>query len=236
MGRKAVASRESRVARIKITLVSFAIFGVAFLASVSGAEPGARPPQEDLSQRSDAQFTLEEFEKLRRGEILIKNHYRAPGVPEEIGSQIAAIVYLHSPIQNVWEIISNWKNYEKIIPNVKEVKLIEKEENRLLLYFNLYLSMQNVRYYLNYYFFKDKNLVTFQLDRNKENDFRRFHGYFKFDPVSEADPDLIQLIYSVDVELGAYFPEFIKSYFAKKDMPKVVANFKKWVERKKGNN
>lgn len=208
------------VKKIKTICTYFAVLSVLIWGSTVFAE-------ESLSG--------EEYEKLRQGEVLIKTDFRAPGVPDDIGSQIAAIVYMQAPIEHIWNVLSNWKNYEKIIPNVKEVKLIEKEENRLLLYFNLYLSMKNIRYYLNYYFYKDKNLVTFQLDRNRKNDFRRFHGYFKFDPVDPKEPHLMQVIYSVDVELGAYFPEFIKNYFAKKDMPKVVKNLRKWVELKAGN-
>ena len=177
----------------------------------------------------EAGLTPHEYEKLKKGEFVIKTGYRAPGVPEEMGSQIAAIVQIKAPIERVWNILSDWKSYEHIIPNVQEIKLIEEEENRFLLYFNLSLSVKNIEYYLNYYFFKDKNLVTFQLDQNKKNDFKRFHGYFKFDPVPE-NPERVQVVYSVDVELGKYFPAFIKNYFAKKDMPKVVANLKKWIE------
>lgn len=173
-------------------------------------------------------FTERELAKLERGDVVIKTGYRAPDVPEEIGGQIAAIVRLKAPIQRVWTILSDWKSYEHIIPNVQEIKLIEQEDNRKLLYFNLSLSVKNIEYYLNYYFYKEKNLVTFQLDQNKENDFRRFHGYFKFFPVGEED--LVQIVYSVDVELGKYLPAFIKTYFTKKDMPKVIANLKKWIE------
>lgn len=199
----------------KISLILFFCFFVSSLL----ADPVSELSPQDL-------------EKLKKGDVVIKTGYRAPGAPEEMGSQIAAIVQVKAPIERVWSILSDWKNYERIIPNVQEVKLIEEEENRFLLYFNLSFSVKSIEYYLNYYFFKDKNLVTFQLDKNKKNDFKQFHGYFKFDPVPD-NPERVQVVYSVDVELGKYFPEFIKSYFAKKDMPKVIANLKKWVELKK---
>jgi carbon monoxide dehydrogenase subunit G len=199
----------------KISLILF----LYFFSFSALADPGSELSPQDL-------------EKLKKGDVVIKTGYRAPGVPEEMGSQIAAIVQVKAPLERVWNILSDWKNYERIIPNVQEVKLIEEEENRFLLYFNLSFSVKSIEYYLNYYFFKDKNLVTFQLDKNKKNDFKRFHGYFKFDPVPD-NPERVQVVYSVDVELGKYFPEFIKSYFAKKDMPKVIANLKKWVELKK---
>lgn len=198
--------------------INFFIFFFLFSFSVL-ADPGSGLSPQD-------------YEKLKKGDVVIKTGYRAPGVPEEMGSQIAAIVQIKAPIERVWGILSDWKSYQHIIPNIQEVKLIEEEENRFLLYFNLSLSVKNIEYYLNYYFFKDKNLVTFQLDKNKKNDFKRFHGYFKFDSVPD-NPERVQVVYSVDVELGKYFPEFIKSYFAKKDMPKVIANLKKWVELKK---
>jgi len=179
----------------------------------------------------DKQLNLRDYEKLRKGDVIIKTNYRAPGVPEDIGSQIAAIVYLKAPVQRIWNTLADWKSYKNIIPNVQEVRLIEREDNRFLLYFNLSLSVRNIEYYLNYYFFKEENLVTFQLDRNKENNFRRFHGYFKFDQIDAPGEDRVQVVYSVDVELGKFFPEFIKNYFAKKDMPKVIENLKKWVEK-----
>lgn len=187
--------------------------------------------QKESHSHYDEGLTLEEFEKLRNGKVIIKTGYHAPGVPEEIGSQIAAVIYLKAQIEDVWNTLSDWKSYEHIIPNVQDVKLIEQEDNRVLLYFNLLLQVKNIEYFLNYYFFKEKNLVTFQLDRNKKNDFRRFHGYFKFDPVLNDEEGRVQVVYSVDVELGKYFPDFIKNYFAKKDIPKVISNLRNWVER-----
>lgn len=184
--------------------------------------------QEEEATKS--QLSLEDYEKLEKGEVLIKTGFRSEDVPQDIGSQIAAIVYLKAPLHRVWTILADWQSYEYIIPNVEEIRLIEQEDNRILLYFNLLISVKNVEYFLNYYFFKEKNLVTFQLDRNKDNAFRRFHGYFKFDPVGPAEDEIVQVVYSVDVELGKYFPDFIKNYFTKKDMPKLIANLRKWVE------
>ncbi len=185
-----------------------------------------------FAQEDASAFTERELQKLERGDVIVKPGYRAPGVDEEIGSQLAAIVRLKAPIQRVWDLLAAWESYEYIIPNVQELKLIEQKDNSFLLYFNLSLQVKNIEYYLNYYFYKEKNLVTFQLDRNKENDFRRFHGYFKFDPI-EGEEEKVQIVYSVDVELGKYFPEFIKNYFAKKDLPKVIGNLKKLLEADK---
>jgi hypothetical protein len=103
-----------------------------------------------------------------------------------------------------------------------------REDGKTSVYKELDFKLKTIRYYVLYTIDPGEHRIDFELDESKESDLKASRGYFHFIPV---DKDTTLFDYGLlKTAVGIKVPGFIQKYLTSKDLPRVVNNYKQWLE------
>ena len=102
------------------------------------------------------------------------------------------------------------------------------EDGRTSVYKELDFKLKTIRYYILYTIDPVAHRIDFNLDESRESDIKASQGYFHFIAVT---PDTTLFDYGLtNTAVGMKVPGFIRRYVTSKDLPRVVNNYKHWLE------
>jgi len=174
-----------------------------------------------------AEYTQAEWEKLKKGEILISE--KALRNPD--GSQkvlFVAKIYMRASPKEIWKVLRDYDKFEEFMPNVSECEVLKKEGPVYWVRYKTKVLWVEVNYYLKLVGVEKYKRIEYQLDESKENDIRATEGYWVFEKAPDGKGSVVT--YCTRTDTGIPAPEFIARKAGKMSLPMIVKNVKKRVE------
>jgi hypothetical protein len=214
------------VVRLSVSLFLLLLFVWPALAA-EPADPGEKAMEKAPASVLD-RFTPEQQKKLLAGEAI----YEAQMANEKSDSPSGAgkaFVLINAPVEECFEKFSDFEAHRLYFPRKTVSKVLEvREDGTVSVYKELDFKLKTIRYYIIYTIDPEAHRVDFDLDEARESDIKASQGYFHFIAV---DKDTTLFDYGlVNTEVGVKVPGFIRRYLTSKDLPRVVTNFKNWLE------
>jgi len=172
------------------------------------------------------EFTAEEWEELREGKPLTRNETFNNSEGKRAGRGVSYIL-IHAAPPKIWEQILDYDRYAEFYPHVKECKLYRKEGDQYFSRFTLSVfGFIDITYHVRHVHRPEKDNMTWELDRSRENEFKDTTGFWKIWPVEGGS----LLAYSVYVDSGRSIPGFIEEMATGYGLRKVTSAMKRRVE------
>lgn len=140
-------------------------------------------------------------------------------------TKVSRSIIINSPIEKVFDVVSNFAVYPEFLPETKNVTIEKKTPTEVVAEFTLKV-MTNIRYTLKLKL-KRPSSITWNLVEGqmmKHND-----GSWKFKKLAGGKT---QAVYSIDVGFGLFVPKGISDLLVDSNLPTMLSNFKKRIESK----
>jgi len=208
-----------------------AVFGIMWLFAglfpahlLAGAQPAAVGGVESGPL---ARFSPEQREKLLAGEAIYE-YVIQDGTSSSPSGYGKASVLVKAPADRCFQSFCEFDKHAQYFPHMTASRVVASEGDFLILYKELSFTVKTVKYYIRYKVDPAAHRVDFEMDQSRPLDIKDSGGYFHFIAVS---PDTTLFDYALTkAEPGMAVPGFISRYLTSQDLPRVVANFKQWLE------
>lgn len=188
------------------------------------ANPNSAHPHTGVATKftNPQKATLSASEKttLSQGKAVLKQ------VQEGNGGRGVAIFDVSASEQDVWNVITSFKNYTSYIDELAKCERYGTNSNEILVDFVISSWGFDVQYYVKHDYQPTKGYMTWTLDYTRESDLDDSTGYWLVYP-SPLDPNKTRVEYSVDLRIKGWVPGFIQTMLAETG----VENATKWVKR-----
>lgn len=170
-------------------------------------------------------LTVEQNDKLKRGDYITIN------TRDGKSGRGVVIQDVNAPPAIVMAKIRDLTNYPIMVPTVKKVDIYDEVKHsngtvRSKAEFNVGISIMSFTYYLVLTFEPKYHTFTWTLDYKYYSDFEDNTGHWQVVP-HPSKAGWSRILYSSEVKLGPWIPEFVISYLTKTAL--VEANA--WVKR-----
>lgn len=130
-------------------------------------------------------------------------------------------IKVNVPVEKFFAVITDYESYPEFLPEVEEVKILDKKGNRKTVYFKV-KYLKTVEYTLDMVEEKNKE-VRWKL---KEGDFKKNEGMWKL----KKEGSGTDATYSVDIEFSFPVPGFILKKLISVSLPQMLNRFKERAE------
>jgi len=180
-------------------------------------------------------FSPEQKKDLLAGEAVYEYELeeqgdgKGEGQAEKTSGGARAFVLIHAPVETCFERFSDIETHTQYFPRKTVSRVLGvREDGRVSVYKELDFKVKTIRYYILYTIDPAEHRIDFQLDDSRESDINSSQGFFHFIAV---DPDTTLFDYGLtNTAVSMKVPGFIRRYMTSKDLPRVVTNYKKWIE------
>jgi hypothetical protein len=201
-------------------------------AEESAGVPEAARPDAVRSEAAlpDAlgRFSPEQRAKLLAGEPIYEYVINDgdSGSPSGFGK---ASVLIQAPADRCFQTFCDFDRHPLFFPHITLSRtVVGQGTNDLILYREMSFPLKTVKFYIHYKVDPAAGRVDFELDKSRPADIRDSGGFFHFIPV-DANTTLFD--YGLTkAEPGMPVPGFVSRYLTSQDLPRVVSNYKKWLE------
>ena len=131
------------------------------------------------------------------------------------GGRGEVVTFFNVPAEQVWSIISDFAQYPERIPEVKEFNIYSTDVNSVSAQLKISSFGLNYRYHLTHFVSPNKDVISWQLDPNKANDFAQLDGQWTLIPLEDGKT---KVIYSVVIAMKSWMPQFILEKIAKSSL------------------
>jgi carbon monoxide dehydrogenase subunit G len=131
------------------------------------------------TSRVAAPFTRQERAQLRAGELVRRPEQQRVGDAVYVGGMSWQRV--RAPRDRVWETILDTRLYARLIPGVDRAEVLERRENRRVMYMRHTYLFVSVGYHANVRIDPDSYTIEFDLDRSRPHDIRDGRGFITLD-------------------------------------------------------
>lgn len=196
-------------------LAAIALTLVTPLATTATAQTQLSPDQTSQEADRDVLASLSDRERaaLEDGQVTVS------AAREGDKGQFTARVLIDAPIDKAWEVLTDYDNFEKFLPNIENSELLESEDNRRVFeQMNVISVIPSVidirsRVVIESTEIRPKQ-VAFQL---VEGDLETLQGIWQLDPVKSTDAEEAEQIlvtHQVDIDPGSGSPRglFFSTY------------------------
>ena len=179
-------------------------------------------PVEEL----DACLTPENLERLDRGELVV---YKKGGKNEDGSSRAfgRVLATINRPKDDIWQLLINDEEHLKFQPHLVSVERYETQEGDAGIKQTVRVAFKSFTYHFIEKHDKEGGVLTWRLDKSKENSIRDTEGSWVVRP--HGDGRCI-VMYTLAVDSGTSFPKFIETILFNKDLPNIVKSMKKYLE------
>lgn len=171
-------------------------------------------------------ITKEDVEKLGKGGFVTQ-------LTREGKSGRGTIIQdVDAPPHVCMDRIRDLKNYKKVVPNLKSITNIEvtKEADGsevITSKWNVGVSLVGFTYFLKLRYDAKYNTYSWTLDYSKSSDFDDNTGFWQVLPHPDKGPDHTRVVYSTEVKLFNWIPEFVVTFLTKT----ALISSTEWVKR-----
>jgi hypothetical protein len=174
-----------------------------------------------------ARFSPEQREKLLAGEAIYEYVINDgdSAAPKGYGS---ASVLIKAPVDQCFKSFCEIDKHPLYFPHKTVSRVVEWKGSDAYVYKEMEFPLKTMRYYVWYKIDPVEHRVDFNLDKEHTSDIRDSAGFFHF---IEVDPQTTLFDYGLTkADPGIRVPKFIQKYLTSQDLPRVVSNYKKWLE------
>ena len=203
-------------------LLLFLCAGAAGALAGDPAAPG-EPGREDVLAR----FAPDQRQKLLAGEPVFESLVSDGDSSSPKGSGRASVL-VKAPVEVCFRKFCEIDKHPLYFPRKTVSRVLEDHGTELVVYKELKFPLKTVKFYVRYTVDPAAHRIDFRIDKSRPGDIRESEGFFHF---IEVDSGTTLFDYGLlKAEPGMAVPGFIRQYLTSHDLPKVVLNFKKWLE------
>jgi len=183
----------------------------------------------DYAAEWDKYLTPENLARIEKGEIISfkKGEKEADGTSSAKGRVLAIV---NRSRDDVWNLLTNKKEDIHYAPHLANIECYFEEGNRAGYQETVKVAFKTWRYHVIHTRDKDAGVITWELDKSKENSVRDTAGSWM---LRARDDGRCIVMYTVSVDSGAFFPKMIENYLFNTDLPNIVKAMKSYIESKK---
>ena len=134
-------------------------------------------------------------------------------------TEVKKTITINAPIDEVFEVITDFETYPEFLPEMKEVTIEEKKKTSMVTTFRLQL-MKEIEYTLNFKL-KKPTSVVWELEEGQMMSYNS--GSWK---LKKVIPKKTQATYSIEVKFGLLVPNAISNMLVENNLPEMLENFK----------
>ena len=207
-------------------LIAFSLLFLFSLVPARSADPAFGPAV--ASSPVLDRFTPEQKKELLDGEAVYEHEVEGEKSDNPSGGA-KAFVLIHAPVEECFTRFADIESHKLYFPRKTVSKVLGvMEDGRTSVYKELDFKLKTIRYYILYTIDPVAHGIDFNLDESRESDIKASQGYFHFIAVT---PDTTLFDYGLtNTAVGMKVPGFIRRYVTSKDLPRVVNNYKNWLE------
>lgn len=191
---------------------------ICLVASSVFAETG------NLGENGKKGLSPEQLSALDAGKVVFSSKDKPAG--EKNALIEAAIVFDKSP-EEVFNILYHTEDQVKYLDEIKNIKIIKKEEAEDHLEFLLKVAWIDIVYRTRHYFDKDRYYIHWELDKGFNNDLNDLAGFWDLYPFGDGKT-LVRYGSNVSIK---NVPSFIESMFKKSGVKKSLERVRAWVNQ-----
>jgi carbon monoxide dehydrogenase subunit G len=140
---------------------------------------------------------------LDKGETVMKQSEAG------LGGRGMAVQDIAAPTDVVWDRILDFDGYPKMIANVKQIEVYEKNPERVKVRFVIGQFGIKLEYFIDHVVHRDKGFMTWTLDYSRKSELDDSVGYWYVEPHPTRKGET-RLYYSVDVRMRGFVPAFVQ--------------------------
>lgn len=192
-------------------LAAIALTLITPIATTASAQPQLLSANESSQSVYDT-LSVQERTALEGGEVIVS------AAREGDNGQFVARVLIDAPVAQAWEVLTDYDNFEKFLPNIENSELLSSEDNRRVfeqmnvisvvpsvLEINSRVVIESTEIY--------PNTVDFRL---VDGDLEALQGVWQLDPVvtGEAGKERVLITHQVNIDPGNSSPRglFFSTY------------------------
>lgn len=144
---------------------------------------------------------------------------------------IKAVALFEQPKQRVWELIVDTAMQEEYLPRLDDAEAVWSSAFGELTEFSLGVLWMDVEYRTQHWFYPEYSRVEWSLwddpEEEWENDIAHQVGFWQ---LYYLTPNLTIGEYGTKVDTGVAVPQRLQDFFAKKDIPKALEAFQRYID------
>jgi ribosome-associated toxin RatA of RatAB toxin-antitoxin module len=198
------------------------LFAILSLTLFTVAATFAAP--RDFGAEGTNGLTEDQKKKLATGEIVFTKSISG----DETKSALiqAALVFNQSP-EKVWALLSRTEDQAKYLNEVEELQVIKKSATEDCIEFTLDVAFIELVYRVIHKFDRANLYFHWALDPTFDNSLNQLNGFWRFFPYGEGKT---LARYGSNLSVSAVVPSFVENYMTRTNLPKALADVKKYVD------
>jgi len=139
-----------------------------------------------------------------------------------------ASILIQAPVDECFRRFAEVESHRLYFPRKTVSNVLEVRDGKTLVYKELDFKLKTIKYHILYSIDPADHRIDFELDKSRPADIKESEGFFHF---IEIDEDTTLFDYGITkAELNIKVPGFVRRYLTGKDLPRVVTNYKRWME------
>jgi ribosome-associated toxin RatA of RatAB toxin-antitoxin module len=201
-----------------VLLTLFVVAEASAQGAAQAAVPRDRPASAQALLDSQPEGVVRELMEERL--VLMKNEGGDAGLVE-------ALVLFSVPPDQVWELLVQRDRQSEYRPELTEIKVVEREEDRLLEEQHLRIAFISLSYRLQNRFEPETRTFTFEIDESYESVVKHVSGYWE---LHELDGGRTLARFGTRVNVSAAVPGFLQNGITRKNVPSSLENTRQWID------
>jgi ribosome-associated toxin RatA of RatAB toxin-antitoxin module len=201
-----------------VLLTLFVVAEASAQGAAQAAVPRDRPASAQALLDSQPEGVVRDLMEERL--VLMKNEGGDAGLVE-------ALVLFSVPPDQVWELLVQRDRQSEYRPELTEIKVVEREEDRLLEEQHLRIAFISLSYRLQNRFEPETRTFTFEIDESYESVVKHVSGYWE---LHELDGGRTLARFGTRVNVSAAVPGFLQNGITRKNVPSSLENTRQWID------
>lgn len=153
-------------------------------------------------------------------------------IPNSKSKQGTIRQVLDTSYEQLWNTLSNIKEYDQYMPKMRKVKILKSDEKHTLYHaeINMPWPISNVEYDCEVIPDKQNNRIDFHMVEGTGKGVKAFYGHWEFKPVSE---DKVDATYVLVFDSGKPYPKWAENLGLKSTLGQVMKSVQDRINRQR---
>jgi len=180
------------------------------------------------AERMRSSFSEDDWKALAAGET-VTSEIDASEPATSAARSFQSAVIIPAPPDRVWKVLVDFESRPNYMPNMKEVRIVRVDANRVWLAERLKVMFTTIRYQIIAKLDPQRGVMHWDLDPSAPHDIASTTGSYQLTPLAQGRT---LLTYRASVDTGKPVPHFIENLLLKRSLPHVVEGFRSEVARR----